>query len=55
MTARVLGPVPAARDDLIRGWCLEYEGRKYFAGTALPDTEGRVRALSRQSWIGRPD
>lgn len=54
-TARVLGPVPAARDYLIRGWCLENEGRKYFAGTALPDTEGRVHAFSRQGWIGRRD
>lgn len=55
MTARVLGPVPADRDYLIRGWCLENEGKKYFAGTALLDTAGAVHAFARQTWIGRLD
>lgn len=55
MTARVLGSVPADRDYLVRGWRLENEGRKYFAGTALLDAEGTVHALARQTWIGRLD
>ncbi|MEE4383388.1 MAG: hypothetical protein V2J02_15420 [Pseudomonadales bacterium] len=55
MTGRVLGPVPADRDYLIRGWCLEQEGRKYFAGTALLDAEGTLHAFARQTWIGRLD
>jgi hypothetical protein len=55
MTARVLGPVPADREYRIRGWCLEREGRKYFAGTALVDADGTLHAFARQTWIGRLD
>lgn len=55
MTARLLAPVPADRELLVRGWCIGAEGRKYFAGTALLSADGTVHAFARQVWIGRMD
>lgn len=53
MTARVLHPVAAGAELRVIGWCLEIEGRKHFAGTALFDADGTLCAYARQTWIGR--
>jgi len=55
MTARVIRPVRADTDLVVIGWCLEIEGRKHFAGTALFDESGALCAYARQTWIGRMD
>jgi hypothetical protein len=55
MTGRILQPVRGDGDLVIIGWCLEIEGRKHFAGTALFDGDGALCAYARQTWIGRMD
>ena len=55
MTARMAKAVPADADLVVIGWCLEIEGRKHFAGTALFDDAGALCAYARQTWIGRMD
>jgi hypothetical protein len=55
MVARTLRPVRAEADNVVIGWRLGNEGRKYFAGTALFDESGALCAIARQTWIGRMD
>ena len=55
MTAKVLKPVSANDQIVITGWCIEMEGKKHFAGTALFNQEGECCAYSKQVWIGRQD
>jgi acyl-coenzyme A thioesterase PaaI-like protein len=55
MTGRMLRPVRGDADLVIIGWCLEVDGRKHFAGTALYDGDGTLCAYTRQTWIGRMD
>ncbi|MFU8817996.1 MAG: hypothetical protein ACNA7W_21820 [Pseudomonadales bacterium] len=55
MTARMVQPVRADADLVVIGWCLEIEGRKHFAATALFDDRGALCAYARQTWIGRMD
>ncbi len=53
MTAKVHKPVSASDQIVITGWCIEMEGTKHFAGTALFNQEGECCAYSKQVWIGR--
>jgi acyl-CoA thioesterase FadM len=55
MTAKVLKPVSAGDQIVITGWCIEMEGKKHFAGTALFNQKGECCAYSKQVWIGRLD
>ena len=55
MTAKVLSPVRASDQIVITGWCIEMEGKKHFAGTALFNQQGECCAYSKQVWIGRQD
>jgi hypothetical protein len=51
ITASVdLAPRAGERYTVI-GWPIAQDGRKLHAGTAIVDTEGRVRARSRQLWM----
>lgn len=36
---------------VVMGWALGREGRKYYAGTSAHGEDGRLLALSRQTWI----
>ena len=53
ITARLLRPVAATEQLVITGWCLDIEGKKHFAGTALFNQRGECCAYSKQVWIGR--
>ncbi len=55
MTAKLLTPVRASDQIVITGWCIEIEGKKHFAGTALFNQQGECCAYSKQVWIGRQD
>lgn len=53
-TARLLGPVRIDEEYVVLGWSLGSEGRKMFAGTAIVDTAGGVRAISGQTCLAMP-
>jgi hypothetical protein len=55
MTAKVLKSVSAGDQIVITGWCIEMEGKKHFAGTALFNQKGECCAYSKQVWIGHLD
>lgn len=53
MTARQLRPLRAGERNLIIGWTLGSEGRKFHSGTALFNSERELCAYARAIWIGR--
>jgi hypothetical protein len=51
LAARLLAPVRPGERCVIVGWPLGEDGRKLYAGTALFDEGGDLRALARATWI----
>jgi hypothetical protein len=51
MACGVTGTVRPGEQCVVIGWPLGHEGRKYHAGTALFDEDGRCVARARQTWI----
>jgi hypothetical protein len=51
MAAMVFEPIPIGGEYIAYGWTESEEGRKSFAGTAISDADGRVLAVSKQTWI----
>ena len=41
-------------DHVVTGWQIGVDGRKMFAGTALFDADGRLRAAAKATWFGFP-
>ena len=51
MTAQIDAPLSAGQAYIVIGWPIEQQGRKLFAGTAIYDIDGTVRARSAQLWL----
>lgn len=51
MSAQVLQPVRPGEPCVVIGWPMGQEGRKYHAGTAIFDAQGRLAAQSLQLWL----
>jgi len=51
MAAVQLEPVHANQPHIIAGWQIKSEGRKHWAGTALFDAQGELKAKSESLWI----
>ncbi len=51
MSAQILEPLQVGTEYVSYGWSESEEGRKTFAGTAVADDSGHVKAVSRQTWI----
>ncbi|MCC6145402.1 MAG: hypothetical protein IT368_16470 [Candidatus Hydrogenedentes bacterium] len=51
MTCAVTGTVRSGERCVVIGWPLGRDGRKFFAGTALFNEDGRCIARSRQVWV----
>jgi hypothetical protein len=55
LTARMavdqVAPVHAGEHHIITGWQIRSEGRKHWAGTALFDAHGNLKATSEALWI----
>ena len=50
MSAQVLQPIRPGEPCVVIGWPMGQEGRKYHAGTAIFDAQGRLAAQSLQLW-----
>jgi len=53
LTVRIDRPVRAGERCVVIGWTIGNEGRKYYAGTALFDAQGRLCASAKAVWIGK--
>ncbi|MFJ7204020.1 hypothetical protein ACIQWR_10865 [Streptomyces sp. NPDC098789] len=51
LTARLLGPVPAAAGLVSYAWLLGESGRKHRVGTALATADGEVMAVGEALWV----
>ena len=52
LTVRIEAPVRADERNLVIGWTLGSEGRKFHAGTALFNQRGQLCAYAKAVWIG---
>jgi hypothetical protein len=53
MTARIVKPARAGERNVVIGWTMGSEGRKFYSGTALFDAHGTLCAYAQATWIGR--
>jgi hypothetical protein len=53
LTVRIERSVRAEEPCVVIGWTIGQEGRKYYAGTALFDSQDRLCAYAKAVWIGR--
>ena len=51
MAARRVEPIVGDEPHVVVGWKTGEEGRKRFAGSALFDARGRVKAFARTTWL----
>lgn len=51
MAVEELAPVKVGEPHIVIGWQVRSEGRKHWAGTALFDTNGSLKAKSEALWI----
>lgn len=51
MAVEELAPVHAEAPHIVIGWQIRSEGRKHWAGTALFDAQGNLKAKSEALWI----
>jgi hypothetical protein len=51
LAVHVDGPVAVGEPYVVAGWREAVDGRKLFAGSALYDARGTVRAVARATWI----
>jgi hypothetical protein len=51
MGAHIPAPLSADGPYVVIGWPMGREGRKAFAGTAIFDAHGKLRASAKQTWI----
>ena len=47
-------PIDPGQEHVVTGWQIGVDGRKMFAGTALFDAEGTLRAAAKATWFGFP-
>jgi hypothetical protein len=56
MLGRITGEIKhraqAGEEYLITGWCINVEGKKHFAGTAMFDRDENLLAAAKSVWIG---
>ena len=46
--------IDPGQEHVVTGWQIGVDGRKMFAGTALFDAEGNLRAAAKATWFGFP-
>jgi hypothetical protein len=51
MSAMILQPISVGSDYVSFGWTHSEDGRKTFTATAIADGDGKVLAVSKQTWI----
>lgn len=54
MALQHVAPPRIGEPHVVVGWTIGAQGRKTFAGTALYDAAGRLRAVAQQTWISLP-
>jgi hypothetical protein len=56
MLGRITGEIKhraqAGEEYMVTGWCINVEGKKHFAGTAMFDRDNNLLAAARSVWIG---
>ena len=51
LEGHLLGKVPGRDTLVVYAWPLGNEGRKHYAGSAVADSQGRLLACARSTWI----
>jgi hypothetical protein len=52
MTGEIKQRAKAGMEYLVTGWCIDIEGKKHFAGTAIFDRDDNLLAAAKSVWIG---
>jgi hypothetical protein len=51
LAARIVAPVTPGEPHVVIGWPIGEDGRKRFAGSAIFDADGELKAYARSTWL----
>ncbi len=51
LAARIVAPVTPGEPHVVIGWPIGEDGRKRFAGSAVFDAHGELKAYARSTWL----